>query len=840
MSAVELDTSTDSGVRIDAGDADVFVVDNGGGLIPVGTVGAQTIVLPVNDSWRLRVIGRIGAELSSVPNRPTAESLLTLQKLIAPDLAPGTEVTAENYSSILSPLLQQRVDAFSSRATEAPQLSAKADAELVTSVDQKIVFAIEHMAPLPAQTSELPLHAVMRIIGDHEGFNVAHVNRSDLQSSSDPLRYLAHRSGVRYRSVTLPTGWSRFTTSTLLGFVKTDTAHPSPVALIHSRGGYLIQRATDLTPHALSDKDNLLPQAFEFYAPVSPGKAARPRDLIRQGLHGSLGMLTIAAAMSLGVALLGLLTPWLTNTTVGTLIPQGRSGLLIQVGVGLTLAAIVASVFSVVQSYAVAAVTQRATRSMQSALWDRLLSMPADFFRSFSSGDLTVRVLAVDQLQGLISVQVIGALLAAIFGLVNFVLMFIYAPQLAFVALVILSLGVLALYLGIRSISKNAELSLQANRQANGWLVQMLRGLAKIRIAGAESRMEAEYLQFAERQAVASARETLTVGRISAWFVFALSAGPAFFILLVGMLWTGGSAPITTAAYLAFASAYGLAFAAITGLSSLISPLATARPVFSLLNPILEQVPESAGTGQDPGRLQGHIEIRDVTFRYTSDGPTVLQELSMDIRPGEMVALVGPSGAGKSTITRLLLGFDFPESGQILFDGRNLQDLDLPSVRHQMGVVVQEGTVTRGSILRNILGAGNNDADMAWAAAEKAALADDIRAMPMQMQTIVDPANVSGGQAQRILLARALLHDPRILILDEATSALDNAAQLHITEAMQKLQATRVVIAHRLSTIKMADRIVVIDAGRACESGNYDELMSADGIFASLVKRQTA
>ena len=840
MSAVELDTTTASGVRIDTGHADVFVVDHDGGLIPLGTVSAQAVVLPLSESWRLRVIGRIGAQLSGVPSSPTAESLQTLQELIAPDLSSDTELNAENYSSILSPLLQQRVDAYCSRAAGAYQLSAQADAELVTRVDQKIIFAVENLAPLPAQSAELPLPTVMRIIGDHEGFNVAHVNRSDLQSSSDPLRYLAHRSGVRYRSVTLSKDWSRFTTSTLLGFAKTDSTHPAPVALIHARSGYLIQRETDLTPRALSASDDLLPQAFEFYAPVSPGKAARPRDLIRRGLHGSLGMLTIAAAMSLGVALLGLLTPWLTNTTVGTLIPQGRSGLLIQVGLGLTLAAIVASVFSVVQSYAVAAVTQRATRSMQSALWDRLLSMPADFFRSFSSGDLTVRVLAVDQLQGLISVQVIGAMLAALFGLVNFVLMFIYAPQLAFVALIILSLGVVALYVGVRSISRNAELSLQANRHANGWLVQMLRGLAKIRIAGAESRMEAEYLQFAERQAVASARETLAVGRISAWFVFALSAGPAFFILLVGMLWSDGSAPITTAAYLAFASAYGLAFAAITGLSSLISPLATARPVFSLLDPILEQIPESAGTGQDPGRLQGRIELRDVNFRYTSDGPTVLEDLSINIHPGEMIALVGPSGAGKSTITRLLLGFDFPESGQILFDGRNLQDLDLPSVRHQMGVVVQEGTVTRGSILRNILGAGNDNADMAWAAAEKAALADDIRAMPMQMQTIVDPANISGGQAQRILLARALVNDPRILILDEATSALDNAAQLHITEAMAQLKATRIVIAHRLSTIKMADRIIVMDAGRARESGNYDELMSADGVFASLVKRQTA
>jgi NHLM bacteriocin system ABC transporter ATP-binding protein len=840
MSAVELDTTAESGVHVDLGDADVFVIDADGALIPLGTIGIETVVLPLNDSWRLRVIGRMGAQLSEVPKQPTAESLLTLQTLIAPHVSGAATLEAETYPSILIPLLEQRVAAYRSRAIAAQELSAQADTDLISSVDERITFAVENLTPLQSRTDEPPLQAVLRIVGSHEGFAVAHADRSDLQTSSDPLRYLAHRSGVRYRSVTLSKGWSQSTTSTLLGFLASGSAHPVPVALIHGRGGYFIQQATDLTPHRLRDTDSLLPQAFEFYAPVRPGETARPIDLLRLGLHGSLGLLTVAAATSLGVALLGLLTPWLTNTTVGTIIPQGRSGLLIQVGLGLTLAAVVATVFSVVQSYAVAAVTQRATRAMQSALWDRLLSMPADFFRAFSSGDLTVRVLAVDQLQGLISVQVLSALLAALFGLVNFVLMFIYAPTLALVALVILLLGVLAIYLGIRSISGNAELSLQASRRANGWLVQMLRGISKIRIAGAESRMESEYLQLAERQAVASARETLTVGRISAWFIFILSAGPAFFILMVGLQWTEGSVPISTAAYLAFASAYGLAFAAITGLSSLISPLATARPVFSLLDPILQHIPESAGTGQDPGRLQGHIELRDVVFRYTSDGPAVLTGLNLDIRAGEMVALVGPSGAGKSTITRLLLGFDFPESGQILLDGRDLQDLDLPSVRQQMGVVVQEGTITRGSILRNILGAGHNDESVAWSAAEKAALADDIRAMPMQMQTIIDPANISGGQAQRILLARALVREPRILILDEATSALDNAAQFHITEAMAALEATRVVVAHRLSTIRQADRIVVLVAGQACEVGDYDELMSADGIFASLVKRQTA
>ncbi|MDI1288988.1 MAG: ATP-binding cassette domain-containing protein, partial [bacterium] len=517
---------------------------------------------------------------------------------------------------------------------------------------------------------------------------------------------------------------------------------------------------------------------------------------------------------------------------------RGESGLLVQVGLALMVAAGIAFVFSLVQNFTVSYISQRATRNMQAAFWDRVLSLPASFFRDYSSGDLAVRVLAVDTLQSLVSVQVVSAALAAVFGLVNLILMFQYDAMLGLVGLVFLALTFTVLLVGIRFVSKYATGALTASKSANGWLVQMLSGITKIRIANAESRMESQYFDIARAQAVAQSQQTMVIGRISSWFAFAASGASALFYLVILVQWQGGSAPISTADYLAFASAYGLAFAAVSGLTGLISPIANAAPTFNLLAPIMEALPETAGGKQDPGTLSGHIELRDVVFRYTPDGPAILKGLNLVVEPGQMVALVGPSGAGKSTITRQLLGFDTPESGQVLYDGRDLRDLDPTLVRSQMGVVVQEGKVTRGSILSNILGAGSKDEALAWAAAEKAALADDIRAMPMQMQTIVDPTNVSGGQAQRVLLARALVHNPAILILDEATSALDNASQAQITEAMKELNATRVVIAHRLSTIISADLIVVLEAGVAVESGTYDELLARNGVFTSLVKRQ--
>ncbi|MEI6623822.1 MAG: ATP-binding cassette domain-containing protein, partial [Actinomycetes bacterium] len=272
--------------------------------------------------------------------------------------------------------------------------------------------------------------------------------------------------------------------------------------------------------------------------------------------------------------------------------------------------------------------------------------------------------------------------------------------------------------------------------------------------------------------------------------------------------------------------------------AAVVIPLAAIGPVMDLVAPIVLEPPEFATHRTDPGKLRGSIEFRQVSFRYSSNQTAVLSDVSFAAAAGEMVAIVGPSGAGKSTIARLLLGFEEPQDGEILFDGKPLHDLDLGSVREQIGAVVQNGQLMRGTVIENILGGMKGNERTAWDGAKAAALDDDIRAMPMKMHTLVDPQLISGGQAQRILLARALVRRPPIVLLDEATSALDNIAQATVTRSLDQLGATRIVIAHRLSTIKSADRIIVMNRGQIVQSGTYDELMSQHGEFSRLANRQ--
>lgn len=831
-------------VWVDHGTADVFAIGAGGERFPIAVLSEGQAAFAPAAPIQLLVVPRLGASLTD--QAPQGADTTAAQSAFVTSLntALGTKVdpTTTDLAGDLTTTVTAAMAADNARRASLLQGSlVLTEDRFQTSLD-RMTYSSQTLEDPVAAVAVSPLVAVLTIIGAREGFDVTAPATTAIQSSKDPLRLIAHISGVRYRQVALTENWPSSATSSYLAAITTNGANPVPVALLKARRGYTYQGASDPAPMPLTKEieARLTPMAYEFYRPLTPDRVAGVIDVLRTGLRGSRGAWIIASLMALGIALLGMITPTLTNIVVGSIIPQGMSSLMIQVGGALVVAAGVAFVFSLVQSFTVSLISQRATLHMQSAFWDRVLSLPASFFRDYSSGDLTVRVLAVDSLSSLVSVQVVSSVLAAVFGLVNLFLMFSYDVMLGFAGLFVLLVTVAVLFFASRALTRYATVTLQESRHANGWLVQMLSGIMKIRIANAENRIEAQYFEVARRQTVAMSRETIVAGRMSAWFIFASSAASALFYLVVLIQWEGGTTAVSSATYLAFASAYGLVFAAISGLSGLISPIANAGPTFNLLRPIMENLPETAGGREDPGTLTGRIELRDVQFRYTADGPLVLRGLDLTIEPGTMVALVGSSGAGKSTITRLLLGFDTPESGQVLFDGRDLRDLDPTMVRSQMGVVVQNGRINRGSILKNILGGTSQDEDLAWSAAKKAAMADEIEAMPMKMQTVIDPGNISGGQAQRILLARALVHSPRILILDEATSALDNTSQAQVTQAMDDLEGTRVVIAHRLSTIMAADKIIVMDHGQAVESGTYDDLMAANGMFASLVKRQTA
>ena len=465
----------------------------------------------------------------------------------------------------------------------------------------------------------------------------------------------------------------------------------------------------------------------------------------------------------------------------------------------------------------------------------RILSLPAEFFKHYSAGELAKRAQYVNGLCARMTDMALSTGLTSLFSLIYITQIFLYAPALVMPALLVMLLTLLVTCIQTFAQMKITQDQMELASKESGMSYQLISGIQKIRLSGAERRAFARWGRLYAREAKLQYDPPL----------FLKTAGViTLAISLIGTMAMYAAAiksGVSVAEYYAFNSAYGMVNGAFTALAGIAAGAAQIRPVLEMARPILEAEPEVAEDKQVLTRISGGIELNNVTFRYRPDMPPVLDDLSLKIRPGQYVAIVGKTGCGKSTLMRVMLGFETPQKGAVYYDGRDLKRIDLKSLRRRIGAVMQNGKLFTGDIFSNItVSAPWLTLDDAWAAAEIAGMADDIRAMPMGMQTLISEGQggISGGQRQRLLIARAIAPKPKILMFDEATSALDNITQKKISEALDRMKCTRIVIAHRLSTIRQCDRIIMLDHGKIVEDGTFEELIARNGAFADLVARQ--
>ncbi|MCG8368330.1 MAG: NHLP bacteriocin export ABC transporter permease/ATPase subunit, partial [Pseudanabaenales cyanobacterium] len=549
----------------------------------------------------------------------------------------------------------------------------------------------------------------------------------------------------------------------------------------------------------------------------------------------------------IAATLLAMLVPQATAVLVDNAIPDGNTSLLAQIGLGLLAAAFGGASFQLAQAIALMRIETSSDASLQAAVWDRLLKLRTSFFRQYSIGDLNSRVSSISGIRRKLSGTAIQAIFAGSFSLLNLGLLFYYSPQLAFLALVVAFIVMTVTTLSGSMLIRKQRPLMTLQGEIYGLLVQLINGVPKLRIAGAEERAFAYWgRKYTEQLRLDLSTQQLEDAVDVFNRVTPILTSVALFWLastLVESSQASGVAGLSTGTFLAFSVAFGTFIGGATSLSNTLIEVLEVIPLWQRSQPILTAQPEVDANKTDPGRLTGAIQVDHVTFRYREDGPLILDDVTIQAQPGEFIALVGPSGSGKSTIFRLLLGFETPSSGTVYYDGQDLAGLDVAAVRRQLGVVLQNGRINAGSLFENISGGALISLDEAWQAAEMSGLAEDIRnTMPMQMHTIISEGgtNLSGGQRQRLVIARALALSPRILLLDEATSALDNRTQAIVSQSLDQLKVTRLVVAHRLSTIRNADRIYVLEAGRVVQQGRFEELAEQPGLFAKLIKRQIA
>ena len=694
--------------------------------------------------------------------------------------------------------------------------------------------------PVPSDASDDALFLACAAVGRATGITmrVPPKRTDDARARAvNPLVEIAKASQTRTRPVQLTDKWWGTDQGALLGFLKGSGAPVGLLPTSHASYSLYDPTAGTTTPITPTVASTIAPGATMFY-PSMAAEAITGARLLALGLRDCGPDLWRVLMMALLGGIVGIVMPLATGLIFDTLVPQSQRGGLMQVGLGLGMVSIAAALFTVTRSLAMLRVENRLDSTINAAVMDRVLRLPASFFRQYSSGDLGTRTMAFSSIRQALSGAVIGTVFTGITALPSVGLLVYYDPRLSLVAMAVLLLTVaVTVGVGYRQLQR-AKVEQRLEGKLSGIVLELLTGISKLRVAGAEAFAFGVWAAtFSEKRRVAFQAGMAT--NLLAAFQGAL---PVLGIVAVfgGVAFSTTEGGMSTGKFLAFNAAFTQVLMAAISLGTAAMTVLSVQPLYQRVRPILDAVPEVTAEQQDPGELSGEIALSRVTFRYDSSGPPVLDDVSLHISPGEFVAIVGPSGSGKSTLLRLLLGFETPDRGTVEYDGQNLAALDVSAVRRQLGVVLQHSKIMPGDIYRNIVGSTLLTIDDAWEAARRAALDADIKLMPMGMHTMISEGGgtFSGGQRQRLLIARALAQGPRVLFFDEATSALDNATQAVVSASLDRLQATRVVIAHRLSTVINADRIYVMVAGRIVQTGSYQALMQEDGVFSELVRRQ--
>lgn len=663
----------------------------------------------------------------------------------------------------------------------------------------------------------------------------------------NPLRGILEASRIRMRNIILKDNWwEKDIGGPVLAYIEEKKR---PVAILPTDSGkYKMydpaeESETLVTPQIALSLSGI---AHSFYRSF-PDKKLTGMDLLKFGLHGLKRDIKMVLIMGIAAGLLSMITPIATGKIFETIIPGAERGQLFQLSMALIVFAFATAMFQITRAVAMLRVEGKMDASVQAAVWDRLLSLPVPFFRNYSTGDLAQRAMGINIIRQALSGVVVQSILGLLAASFSVGLLFYYSIKMAFVALglILIALTVTST-LGYFKVRHQRELA-RIQGKISGMVFQFITGINKIRIASAESRVFNLWAkEFSEQKKVRFKAESLANHLAVFNSAFPVIATITIFFALTYFtkkaLEAGDPPILSIGDFLAFNAAFTSFLMAMLGMSEALISALNIIPIYERSKPIFETLPEVDITKSDPGKLSGTIETDQIYFKYEKDGPLILEDLSLNIKSGEYVALVGSSGCGKSTLFRLLLGFETPLSGTIYYDGQDLAKLDVRSVRRQLGVVLQNGTIMAGDLFTNIIGSLPLTLDDAWEAARMAGLDKDINEMPMGMHTVLGEGGgtLSGGQRQRLLIARAIVHKPRIIYFDEATSALDNKTQAIVSKSLDNLKVTRVVIAHRLSTIINADTIFVFDRGKIVQRGNYKELIEQEGLFAELAKRQIA
>ena len=667
------------------------------------------------------------------------------------------------------------------------------------------------------------------------------IEATELVSTEQIIASL-HATGVRTRRLQLGPEWWQKQGSAFLGFTRKEQR---PIALLPNPTGryrYFDPLTNTTTPINRKEVAEISHSALMLYSPLSTKTTSGTEALanVFRGFQKEYILLLIITALGGAVALV---TPVITGHILAYYIPRSDLNLWVSGLSALVLGTLTATLLELAGGFTILRILGQTDERLQAAIWIKLLSLPALFFKNFTIGDLASRADGISRVRETVTTSVAGAFTSIFVAIFAASLLFWYSWVIAIFVYLLAAgfIGTTVLF-SFRQI-KHHRKEYRLIGDIDGLVFQIINGLNKLRVANSESHALAKWAKlFAEQKKEALAAHKWAAGHMAFnGIYFPLSMIVVFTILA---LITINDSGLDVATFISFNAALGIFLVALINLSIACVEIASSIPLLERIKPILDAKPEKdrARPYVDPGALRGNIEFSAVDFSYHPDLPKALDEISFRVIEGDSVAFVGSSGSGKSTILRLLIGFETANSGSIFLDGNNIDSLNMAATRSRMGIVMQFGYLFADNIYNNIAGYTKLSDEDAWEALRAVGLENEIKSMPMGIRTILSEngGGLSGGQKQRLLIARALAHRPSILLLDEATSSLDNKSQATVHNSLKTMNTTSIIIAHRLSTVRNVDMIHVLDNGKIIESGHYEKLMELDGAFARLVQRQLA
>ena len=664
-----------------------------------------------------------------------------------------------------------------------------------------------------------------------------------ISGSGSSFSELLELNNISHREVRTPSDLATATRAMLIVFAADDGR---PLAVHRQRGQNVafdgVKGAREPLPADLA----LKPYAFELYAAL-PVPLGSVWTLLGFALGTNVAPLLAVLFSALVVAVFDLSIPTLTSFLVGTVLPLSDLRLIVETSLAVLLIALCTVVSQGFSSLATVRMESLVNLRLEAALWGHLLRLPLDFFEKLGTADLVTRVGSISQMRQLVSSGLLSAGLGLLFSLTNLVLMFVYQLQLALVAAAFSLLSGVVMVLLVLQAARLEKPLQEGQAKVSDMALQAVVGMPQIRVSGSEPFVFGQWIGDMVRLGSLMRRGEGVNNALEILSRVLTPLGQV--VVFIGLVWMldqaraqaapGGLAAMganqLVASFVAFQAAYLSFNSQLSSLAvQVASTLSRLMVLWQRSTVVMAATPEAGHDGNAQlHTLTGQIDLQNLQVRYPNAPAPLLKDINLSIPRGQYTAITGASGCGKTTLLRCLLRLMEPEAGVISIDGVDLRELAVRQYRRQLGVVLQNAPLPTGSIYEVVRAGRAYSRDEVWGALEQASMADDVERMPMKLETIISEGamGISGGQRQRLSLARALLGQPRVLLLDEATSALDAPTQAAVTSTLENLKITRVAIAHRLSTLESADQIAVIAGGTISELGTYGELSRTVGSY---------